>query len=135
LFNQIVSARVEAGNWKLPLTGDLMMLSGSHSVFQITIVDEEIKRRVTDGDISPAAPLWGKGKELITEQALEIQNQALAPWGDWCKGLESHGLQKLYRAMVLMPHDLQLQNNVFSFTLPAGAYATTVLRELIQNEL
>ncbi len=133
LFNQILSRRVGEGNWNLPLNGDLMMLVGNHSVFQIDMVDDELMQRARENDISPAAPLWGTGKKRVTGQALHIQNLALEPWQDWCVALERHGLQGSYRSMVLLPEDLQFRENVFTFTLPAGAYATTVLRELLTS--
>ena len=133
LFNQILSLRVEQASWNKAVSGDLMMLAGSHSVFPIDEVDGEIMRRIADRDIVPTAPLWGKGKELITADALTIQNQALNPWQDWCTALERQGLDKSYRALVLVPEHFQFKDNTFSFSLPAGAYATTVLRELLNT--
>ena len=133
LFNQILSLRVKKQNWNYPLSGDLMMLVGSHSIFPISDVDDEILKRVRENDVSPAAPLWGEGKELLTGEAMQIQNQAIEPWQGWCEALERHGLQKSYRSMVLVPENLQLHDDVFTFTLPTGAYATTVLRELLSS--
>ena len=131
LFNQIVSLRVGEKNWRLPVEGDLMMLAGSHSVFQTDTIDEELLKRVTEHDVFPAAPLWGVGKELLTKAALQIQHNAIEPWHQWCVALEAHGLQKSYRSMVLLPENLRFNENVFTFSLPTGAFATTVLRELL----
>ena len=133
LFNQMVSLRVEKKCWNVPVSGDLMMLAGSNSVFQLDVVDDEINRRIREHDIFPSACLWGKGKALLTEKALEMQNQALEPWYQWCAALEQHGLQKSYRSLVLFPENLQLRDTIFSFTLPSGTYATTVLRELLSS--
>lgn len=134
LFNQIVSLRVQQSTWNQAVLGDLMMLSGTHSVFHLDQMADDIPRRVREHDIFPSAALWGKGQERLTEQALDLQNQALAPWQAWCEGLEDHGLQKAYRSMVLLPENLQFKENVFSFTLPKGAFATTVLREILVNK-
>jgi tRNA pseudouridine13 synthase len=131
LFNHILSHRVQAGHWNSAIEGDLMMLAGTHSVFAIDTVDDEIHRRINEHDIFPAAPLWGEGKELLSKEALKQQTVALEPWRDWCDALEAHGLQKLYRSMVLLPENLQWNKDIFSFSLPTGAYATTVLRELM----
>jgi len=133
LFNQILSLRVKEQNWNYPLSGDVMMLAGSHSIFQINDVEDELLKRVRENDVSPAAPLWAEGKELLTAHALQIQNQAIKPWQDWCEALERHGLQKSYRSMVLVPEHLQFQDDIFTFTLPTGAYATTMLRELLAS--
>lgn len=131
LFNQIVDLRVKEMNWNAPVNGDLMMLAGSHSVFHAEVIDDEILKRVDEKDIFPAAVLWGKGKERLTERALGIQEQALKLWQEWCQALEAHDLLKSYRSMVLLPEKLEFKNNTFTFTLPAGAFATTVLRELL----
>ena len=131
LFNQVLSLRVGNASWNYPLIGDVMMLAGSHSVFQLAAIDDEIMQRVSENDIFPAAPLWGVGEELLTGSALQIQNQAIEPWHEWCAALERHGLSKSYRSMVLLPEHLEFNDDVFTFTLPAGSFATTVLRELL----
>jgi len=133
LFNLILHTRINEGCWNVAVAGDLMMLAGSHSVFAIDAVTDEIKDRVIEHDIFPAAPLWGVGSELLHANALQLQTSALEPWRQWCTSLERHGLQKLYRSLVLMPKTLQFADNTFSFSLPPGAYATTVLRELVNT--
>lgn len=131
IFNEIVSYRVGQGYWNRPLEGDLMMLVGSHSVFPVERVDEGIIQRIKEQDISPTAPLWGKGKELVTDKALSMQNEALIGLEEWCLALERHGLEKSYRPLILFPEKLEFKDGVFKFTLPAGGYATMVLRELL----
>ncbi|KTC66616.1 hydrogenase [Legionella adelaidensis] len=131
LFNQILSLRIKHNCWDLPVAGDLMMLSGTHSVFLAEEITEEIIKRVKDHDIHPAAPLWGEGKEMTSLEALSLQTQALEPWKEWCVALEKNRLNKQYRAMVVNPRNLQLQNNKLTFTLPSGSFATSVLRELV----
>ena len=131
LFNEMVSYRVGQGCWNSPLDGDLMMLVGSHSVFPVDTVTQDIARRTAEHDISPTAPLWGKGKELLTREALHAQHSALASLQDWCQALENHGLERSYRPLVLFPERLEFDDDVFTFTLPAGGYATMVLRELL----
>lgn len=134
LFNQIVSYRVGDGTWNQPLPGDLMMLSGTHSVFQLDAIDFQIIQRTKEHDLSPSAVLWGLGRDKLTKDALQSQNIAIARWQDWCIALEQHQLQRSYRSMVLVPNDLQFQDNIFRFTLPSGTYATAVLRELIRED-
>ena len=108
-----------------------MMLVGSHSVFPVERIDEVILQRIKEHDISPTAPLWGIGKELVTDKALSMQNQALEGLQDWCLALEKHKLERSYRPLILFLQMLEFKDGVFKFTLPAGGYATMVLRELL----
>lgn len=135
LFNQVLNRRLIEGNWHKALTGDVMQLAGTHSIFSVDLPDETIARRIVEHDISPAAILWGRGEERASGQALDLQALALAPYQDLCQALEAHGLQRAYRSIILPVPDLSWQwsdNNLsLSFTLPAGAYATVVVRELL----
>ncbi|HHF7343632.1 TPA: tRNA pseudouridine(13) synthase TruD [Legionella feeleii] len=136
LFNQILSARVKAATWNTALPGDVMQLTGKNSIFSIEAPDELIQTRVEDFDLSPAAPLWGKGQERVGGDALTQQEQVLDRYKFWCEALESHGLERAYRPLVLPIEDLMWnwQDNQLnlSFRLTSGSYATSVVRELIQ---
>ena len=60
----------------------------------------------------------------------------LADFADWCTGLETAGLKQERRALRLMVRDLSWERHSpadwqLEFSLPAGAYATCVLRELV----
>lgn len=139
LFNCILSARVEQQNWNKALAGDVMQLSGSQSIFVIDEPDETIEKRVHEHDISPAVPLWGKGEEKAHAQALAAQSKALEGLEPWLSALEKHDLARSYRALVLMPQDLkwewQERELHLSFELPAGCFATSVLRELLASRV
>lgn len=138
LFNLILSERVQQSNWNQAVTGDVLQLHGSKSIFAIEQVDEEIERRIKDRDLFPAAVLWGKGDEKGSGQALDIQQQVLANESELCEALEKQGLERAWRAMVLIPEELQWewaepQQLRLSFSLPSGAYATALLRELVRT--
>lgn len=134
LFNQILSLRVQNGCWNRSIKGDLMMLSGTNSVFQVDTIDDDIVRRVSEHDIFPAAALWGEGHERLVDEALHSQTTALNPWKEWCTALEQHRLRKSYRSMILLPEQLEFKENRFEFTLPKGTFATTVLGELLSYD-
>ncbi|KTC84056.1 tRNA pseudouridine(13) synthase TruD [Legionella brunensis] len=135
LFNQILSERIQTATWNKAITGDVMQLSGTNSIFSIDEPDEDIKKRIELFDISPAAPLWGRGEERVKMQALLHQQKALAGYESWCSALEKHGLERSYRSLRLavecMMWDWQDNNLYLSFKLTAGSYATSVVRELI----
>ncbi|OCH98076.1 hypothetical protein A8135_13015 [Legionella jamestowniensis] len=135
LFNQILSERVQTKTWNRAVAGDVMQLTGSNSIFSIEESDAVIEKRIAELDISPAAPLWGKGEERLTLQALAFQQKALSPYGAWCKALEQHGLERAYRSLRLVVEHMkwhwQDDNLHLSFQLTAGSYATAIMRELI----
>lgn len=138
LFNRILSERVKAANWNQALIGDLMQLAGKNSIFPIDQVDEQIQTRITDFDLSPAAPLWGKGEERVRGDALHFQELGLKDYESWCLGLEKQGLERAYRALILAVENLSWiwQDNslLLQFRLRAGSYATSVIRELIATD-
>lgn len=136
LFNCLLSKRIELNNWNRAISGDVMQLAGSHSVFSIEQPDALIQQRVEEQDISPAAVLWGRGQEMATGEALELQQSVLFAYQNWCEALERHDLQRAYRSLRLSVNELswKWEDNhlMLTFQLGAGSYATSVVRELIQ---
>jgi len=135
LFNLVVAERIRQQTWNCAIDGDSMMLDGSRSCFSIEAVDEEIINRVNEFDISPTAPLWGRGEPMVTAEAAEIESRILNDWEGWTRGLEKARLQGARRAMRVGVSDLTWQSDgngqlLLEFSLPPGSYATAVLREL-----
>ncbi|MEW5248731.1 tRNA pseudouridine(13) synthase TruD [Microbulbifer sp. 2201CG32-9] len=110
LFNQVLGERVRAGNWRAQLAGD--------------------------PDTGPSGPLWGRGRNPATAEQGELEAALLAPWRQWCDWLEHCGLRQERRRLILEPADLahswEEDSLELSFTLPVGAFATTVLGELAE---
>ena len=133
IFNLILSQRVLDSTWNVPLIGDRMQLSGSNSIFAIDAVDDELIKRVQEKDISPASPLAGKSKRKA--DILALINTLYSAWQPWINGLERLGLEEAWRANILHVTELEyvIENNSvqLSFSLVPGAYATTILRELV----
>ncbi|HAU1295995.1 TPA: tRNA pseudouridine(13) synthase TruD [Legionella pneumophila] len=137
LYNLILSRRVKESSWNLPLLGDVIQLVGSNSVFvNDKSMDEQLIERISERDVSPASPLPGKSKNLVNGKALQIINEVYAEWSAWLDGLEKNGLEEAWRANILYAEQIEYRINQgtveLSFVLPAGAYATVVLRELVQ---
>lgn len=135
LFNRMLSVRVSHHNWNKAVPGDVMQLAGKNSIFPIDIPDDSIHTRVANHDLSPALPMWGRGDERASLEALALQQAGLHGFDSWCTALEEQGLERAYRAQVLWVNDLAWKwadgHLVLSFELTAGAYATSVLREVI----
>ncbi len=135
IFNELLSMRVAAQNWNHALAGDVMMLNGSHSVFSVEAIDDEIKRRIGEFDIHPTGPMWGRGHLASTADTQQIEQQCADNFALFCDGLERAGMKQERRALRLpVSHfewqigDNRLQLNFF---LTSGSYATSVLRELV----
>jgi len=135
VFNEVLGRRVEAGTWDQALEGDAMMLNGSRSFFVPEIVDDTIRRRLTEGDIHPSGPLWGRG-DLPTKSAVrELESAVVSEHPDLVRGLEAAGLEQERRALRVIPQEFNAQwldasTLSLTFVLPPGSYATMVLREL-----
>ncbi len=138
LFNLVVDQRIQLGNWDQAIDGDVMLLAGTKaSLFNASLSDTTLVSRLEAMDIHPTGPLWGRGFPLPQAHCLALETQVLSTWSDWQACLEKAGLHQERRALRLFPkkmswqflddHQLQLQ-----FFLPAGCYATAVLRELAQ---
>ena len=99
--------------------------------------NDALAQRLAGFDIHPSAPLWGRGALRTTAAALELETTALADAQSLAlrAGLEAAGLKQERRATRLRPQALEwawLDPTTLQlrFSLPPGAYATTVLAEL-----
>ena len=135
LFNRVLAERVRDRTWDRALPGDILMLAGSRSRFRCETVSDEIVARVALGDLSPSGPLWGRGGKAPAGKAAEVESRALAPERRLCQALERLGVAADRRPLVLRPQALAWSRPAadtwrLEFTLPRGAYATTLLNEL-----
>ena len=136
MFNLIVSKRMELDLAQQILVGDVLQLNGSHSWF---VVDEsedlaQLQQRLAQQDVLLTAPLIGEEEKSAVDFEHEIfaQHQALF-------ALMRQERMKAARRPILMhpqyfqwqfePNGLRLQ-----FALPAGSYATALIRELVNIE-
>lgn len=137
LFNTVLSARVAEGNWQTPLAGEVVLLGATQSLVTCDEPTPAVVERVRRGELQLTGPLWGRGRPLSSGTVLALEEAALAECAAWRLGLEQVGLQQERRALRLQPQELEwvldehAATLTLSFYLPAGAYATTVLRELV----
>ena len=110
LFNKITEARVQAGN--------------CHS-----FIDGDVKEFIV-----PSGSLWGRGRTVLTNDALHIETQALAADAWVCEALEFAGVDRGLRPLSVQPQDFNYAKLadgalVINFALPPGAYATVLLAQ------
>ncbi len=137
LFNTVLAERVMRGDWNKALPGDVLLLAGSRRQFRFDSEDRSISERTTAMQVHPSGPLPGRPSRSLEPEGEvgELEAATLAPWRSWSAGLQRFGLDADRRALRLVVEDLQSEwhgeNLTVRFVLPAGAYATTVLRELL----
>lgn len=137
LFNAVLAQRVTDGTWNQLLPGEVLMLAGSHSIFTVAEVDEILRQRVAAFDVHPTGPLWGAGELRSGGVVRQLEEAVAATCPVFRDGLAALGLAQERRALRLMMQEATLEfpadrTAIFGFQLPAGAYATTVLREILR---
>ena len=135
IFNQMLSQRIEQQTFDSILNGDVLMLSGTQSVFVADVSDESLTARLKEHDIDITAPMWGAGELMTTGEAQTFEQSIADLQPALCEGLPRFGLKQERRRIRLniKETDITVDNDTvtLSFFLPAGAYATTIMRELI----
>jgi tRNA pseudouridine13 synthase len=135
LFNELLAVRVRRGDWDQGLPGDRMLLDGSRSHFPAEVVDAALRQRLCAFDVHPSGPLWGAGEPLVTGEPAALESAVAGRFPAWVRGLAGAGLRQERRALRLVPagvaREVTGDRLELAFDLPAGAYATAVLREVV----
>lgn len=135
IFNQMISERIKRNNFDTLLAGDVLMLANTQSVFLADEIEQSLNERYSRHDIDITAPMWGAGELMTTADALAFEQEVATLQPAFCEGFPRFGLKQERRRirLVLKEPEIAVNDNVvvLSFSLPAGAYATTVMRELI----
>ncbi|RZI87458.1 MAG: tRNA pseudouridine(13) synthase TruD, partial [Pseudomonas sp.] len=135
LFNRVLAARVADGSWQRAQVGDLLAFTDSRSFFPAGEA-ECTDPRLAILDLHPTGPLWGEGPTPTTgataelESAVGAQHAALGHW--LARAGMSHE-RRILRLPIggLTWHYPELDILQLEFVLPAGCFATVVVRELV----
>lgn len=145
IFNDIISQRIELNHFNEVQIGDVLMLAGTQSVFHLDEVDNSIKQRFIEKDVDITASMWGAGELMTSAEPQAFEQSVALQHDEFTQGLPRFGLKQERRRirLVIQEADIevlatsvadQLPAVKVSFTLSAGSYATTVLRELINYQ-
>ncbi len=138
LFNQMLARRVQQETWNQWIPGDVALLNKTRSIFPLDEITEEKQQRLQAFDLHPALPLYGTGYasgdwpsdklQREIEQTVCSENMAIVA------ALEKLKVENMPRASRVLPDSMQWQyaegSMELSFSLPAGAYATTLLEQV-----
>lgn len=137
LFNAILAERVQACCWDRLLPGEAVQLDGSGSFFLADADDEALSQRLGAWDIHPSGALWGTGEPPSQGRAGELERAVAGRFPELAAGLAAAGLKQERRPLRVRPTDLTWRwedavqrELILEFTLPAGVFATAVLREI-----
>jgi tRNA pseudouridine13 synthase len=120
LFNEVLAARVTAGNWDEIIDGDVLQ------------------------ETEATGPMWGRGRSATQGQAADLEQLALEPHREICEGLEYSGVDQGRRPLALKaeafsweldsnaPSNADSKQLVTRFSLPPGGYATSFLGEIFE---
>ncbi|KNC07978.1 tRNA pseudouridine synthase D [Pantoea sp. RIT-PI-b] len=140
LFNQLTSARLQRdGALDRVQAGDALQLAGRGSWF-VAQAEElaELQQRVDNHELRITAPLAGRGELGTQGEVLAFERELLASSGDLLALLDRERVDASRRAALVVPKDLRWSwwDDVtleMQFWLPAGSFATSVVRELLSN--
>lgn len=138
LFNQVLAERVRQSRWNRLLAGDILQPEGRRGLFPADD-DAEAEARVNAGEVHPTAPMPGAAGMASSGACAALEDTVLAPHTALIDALAQHKVDGARRATRLPVQDFswQLPEEAgpgilrLGMTLPAGAFATTVLAELL----
>lgn len=138
LFNRMAARRL--ADPRPLLDGEVVRLRGTGSHFVVTDVAAEAPRRAT-GDLEPTLPMWGpktlqsageaRALELSVIEELGLETSDLATLAKHAPGTR--------RDLLVRPENVEVRAGerpeelVLVFTLPSGAFATELVRELLHT--
>jgi tRNA pseudouridine13 synthase len=138
MFNEWLVARIERGWFGEILAGDVARKEETGGMFDVEDVDAE-QARFKNREISYTGPIFGKKMRKASGLPGELEEAILAGEEVTLEQLRKAKVNGTRRRACLFLDDLTLspqpEGLSFSFSLPKGSYATTVLREFMKTEL
>jgi len=137
LFNEVLAERVRQHNWNRPIPGDVMQIAGSNSLFIADEHDKTLMPRHDQQLVGATGPLCGTDARIAPqEEALALENAALADYAWWIQGLvrcRVEASRRMLRAVASgFNFSLDGDRLELGFALDSGCFATSLLRELLE---
>lgn len=140
MFNIIASRRIADNTHCQVLLGDALQLSGRGSWF-VAKEDEfdTLQPRVDSNELLVTAPLPGDGPLGTADAAEAFEQSCLTGCTELLSLIKRERVDPARRAMMLQPLDMSWKSwdevtLELKFWLPAGSFATSVVRELMRQE-
>jgi tRNA pseudouridine13 synthase len=136
LFNHLLATRLERGLYAQVVSGDWAKKRDTGGVFVVEDAEVETPRALR-GEISATLPLYGKKVRLSGGEAGTLEQATLEHFGlRWSDFSARKGARRPSRIFLedaaLTPEG---DGYTLAFTLPKGAFATSILREVMKVEV
>jgi tRNA pseudouridine13 synthase len=140
LFNEVLEARLKDGSWCTVLPGDLAKKEDTGGLFLVPLEGDELADavlRAGEGLIAATGPLFGAKMRWPEGASKELEAAVLARSGLTDEALEQarswgEGTRRPLRIPVeALSTERTSDGLLVRFTLPKGAYATTVLGRVV----
>lgn len=149
IFNRVLAARVEAGTWDRLLEGDVAAKRENNALFAVTpdvAASPETAQRLASKEISPSGPLWGSRMMRASGAVDAAELAELAAFGVKVEDLAAavtflgDSMVGARRPLRIALDAVEVEGGIdqhghyvrLDFTLPPGAFATVVLREVMK---
>jgi tRNA pseudouridine13 synthase len=137
IFNRIVSARLERELFDKFITGDVAQTSAGNLVVDADNM-AEMQAQLIDGKASITAALAGDNALPTQADAQALEQPFLDEEPDLMALIRGNRMRHDRRNIALKPQDLDWSvegNNItLTFSLDAGSFATSIVRELVNEE-
>lgn len=146
IFNAVLAARVEDGTWDVPIAGDLLKKEDTGGIFVCTDVQED-RARAARGEVCPTGPIlgdrmrWPEGEARIVEERITgpliegIDLRRARSLGEGTRRALRLRVTELNASIVDEASQRPGRSTLrVGFVLPKGAYATTVLENVLNLE-
>lgn len=139
LFNRVLALRLEAGTLGRALAGDVLEkhLTGGEFVCEAPDVDQP---RVDAFEVSATGPLFGPKMRAPAGEVARVEASVLEAEGVTAALFEAgRGETAGARRLLRVPLEASVEDSGggllrLTFELPAGSYATSVLREVVKGD-
>lgn len=147
IFNAVLTARMDRGDWARPVVGDMVWNHDTRRTFLFQEEDrhdEATMRRIEEGALVPTGPMWGRAMRSPADDVAAFEQEVIDGIDPELAGLlvdagRSKGTRRPLAVRLTHPAAQSEMDQhggciMVQFELPPGAYATSVLRELIGAE-
>ncbi|MBF0178182.1 MAG: tRNA pseudouridine(13) synthase TruD [Magnetococcales bacterium] len=138
LFNQVLAKRLTTNRFTQLLDGDVAQLQGRSACFVVQSASLE-QPRFAAGEIHPTGPLFGRSLLQPSGEPGNMEADIARTKAEAVTRLTEFSVQGERRALRVIPTDLTLtwekKGLWLQFSLPRGAYATSLLREFMQQKV